>query len=194
METGILTTLFKNTINTIIAVGTFFYSSIDGVRSDFSPIYISVSDNRVVVSTQLINGFSEELDKIFRSGQQATIYFNLELYSIENHEPIFEQEFVHSFRFSLIDQTFDLFKSEMNTVQIGLDIAHAKNEITKISEVTTMDISQFKNNIEYYFRITSWLGDIQLQGMEKPVNLMKYWSNIRPVRLSQKFDNMVATQ
>ncbi len=194
MEPGIFTNLFQKTINTIIAIGSLFYSTIDGVKADFSYLDVDVSQNVVIVSTQLINGYSDDLDQIFRSGERITIHYKLELYSNQSNQPIYQKDFNHSIRYSLLEKTYDIYKSEIETVLIGLDFVRAKNELSQIISIPTIEVAQLKKNINYYFRITAWMSNIQLQGMDEPLNLMYYWSSIRPVNESSKFSDMISIQ
>ncbi len=194
MEPGIFTSLFQKTINTVVAVGSLFYSTIDGVQAGFSNLEVDVSQNIVVVSTQLIDCYSDGLDQIFKSGERITIYYKLELVSDQNNKPIYEKEIRHSIRYSLLEKTYDVYKSEIETVLIGLDFIRAKNELSQIIAIPTIDVAQLESNIGYHFRITAWMDNIQLQGMEKPLNLMYYWSSIRPVYESPKFSNIISIE
>ncbi|MCH7764815.1 MAG: DUF4390 domain-containing protein [Candidatus Marinimicrobia bacterium] len=192
MDPGIFTNLFQKTINAVIAIGSLFYSTIDGVRADFTLLDVDVSHNIVIVSTQLINCFSDDLDQIFRSGERVSIYYKLELISDQNNQPIYQKNFSHSIRYSLLEKTYDVYKSEIETVLIGLDFIQAKNEMSQIIAFPTIDVEQLKSNIVYHFRITAWMDNIQLQGMDKPLNLMYYWSSIRPVNDSPEFQDMIS--
>jgi hypothetical protein len=194
MEPGILTNLFQKTINTVIAIGSLFYSTIDGVRADFSYLDVDVSNNVVIISTQLINGYSDDLDQIFRSGERITIHYKLELYSNQSNQPIYQKDFNHSIRYSLLEKTYDIYKSEIETVLIGLDFIRAKNELSQIIAIPTIEVAQLNKNVDYHFRITAWMSNIQLQGMDEPLNLMYYWSSIRPVNESPIFRDMISIQ
>ncbi|MBT3591051.1 MAG: DUF4390 domain-containing protein [Candidatus Marinimicrobia bacterium] len=194
MEPSIFTTLFKNTINTIIAVGSLFYSTIEGVRADFSYWEVDVYNNRVVVSTQLIHCFPDELDEIFNSGERVTIYYKLELYSNQENQPVYQKEFSYTILHSLLEKTYTVYKSEIETIHIGLEIIDAKNELSQLITFPTIEVAHLNNNSIYHFRITAWMENIQLQGMEKPLNLMYYWSNIRPVGNSLKFRDFISIQ
>lgn len=194
MEPGIFTNLFQKTINTVIAIGSLFYSTIDGVRADFSYLAVDVSNNIVIVSTQLINCYSDNLDQIFRSGERITIHYKLELYSNQSNQPIYQKDFNHSIRYSLLEKTYDIYKSEIETVLIGLDFNRAKNELSQIIAIPTIEVAQLNKNVDYRFRITAWMSNIQLQGMDEPLNLMYYWSSIRPVNESPIFRDMISVQ
>jgi len=194
MEPGIFTGLFQKTIKMVIAVGSLFYSSIDGIKADFSSLDIGVSQNVVIVSTQLINCYSDDLDQIFKSGERVTIHYKLELYSDQDVKAIFRNTFSHSIRYSLLDKTYDVFKSEFETVQIGLDIVEAKYELSLLNSIPTIGVAELNGDSNYYFQISAWMDDIQLRGMEKRLNLMYYWSSIRPVNKSSNFNNMISIQ
>jgi len=194
MEPGIFTNLFQSTINTVVAVGALFYSSIDGVRADFSNLDVAVSQNIVIVSTQLTNCNSDGLDQIFKSGERVSIYFDLELVSDQNDQLIYRKKFNHSIRYSLLENTYDVFKSEIETVLIGLDFEGAKNEMSQIIALPTIEVTQLESDVNYHFRVTAWMEDIQLQGMEKPLNLMYYWSSIRPANDSPEFQDMISLE
>lgn len=194
MEPGIFTSLFQKTINTVVAVGSLFYSTIDGVQAGFSNLEVDVSQNIVIVSTQLIDCYSDGLDQIFKSGERITIHYKLELVSDKKNQPIYEKEIRHSIRYSLLEKTYDIYKSEIETVLIGLDFIRAKNELSQVIDIPTIDVIQLDSDVGYHFRITAWMDNIQLQGMDKPLNLMYYWSSIRPVYESPKFSNIISIE
>ncbi|MFQ6678434.1 MAG: DUF4390 domain-containing protein [Fidelibacterota bacterium] len=192
MEPGIFTSLFQKTINTVVAVGSLFYSTIDGVRADFTHLDVDVYQNTVIVSTQLINCYSDGLDQIFKSGERVIFHYKLELLSDDNHQPIYRKNFNHSIRYSLLEKTYDIYKSEIETIQLGLDLDEAKSELSLIYNVPTIDVTELNSNTNYYFRITAWMESIRIQGMDKTLNLMFYWSGIRPEKISPKFQDMIS--
>ncbi len=194
MEPGIFTGLFQKTINTVVAIGSLFYSSIDGVKADFSLFDIDVSQDVIIVSTQLIHCYSDGLDQIFKSGETVKIYYQLDLFSEKDSQPIYSWTLNHSIRYSLLDKSYEVYKSEIETVLLGLDFNRAKIELAEINAFPTMEVTHLEKDILYYFRITAWMDNIQLQGMEKSLNLMYYWSRIRPVKESSEFNGSISIQ
>jgi hypothetical protein len=194
MEPSFFSLLSRKIVATIISIGSLFYSTIPGVNATFEEINLSLEGNRLMVSTKLSNCYSEALDQIFRSGMEIKVHFRVEVIPINSVRPISETTFYHSIHYSLLDDVFDVYRSESQETYQNLNLKTAKDYLAEIEEFPALFMNQLDPEEEYYLRLTAWMDKIQLQGMEEPLNLMFYWNSIKPTGLSRTFDQAVFTQ
>ena len=87
METGFLAAFSKKVISTIIAVGSMFYSTIDGVTPSMVTPEIRFKNDNLFISTTIDNCYTEELNQIFYSGNIIPISFSVKLYREDEKDP-----------------------------------------------------------------------------------------------------------
>jgi hypothetical protein len=144
-------------------------------------------DDYVIVSSEMDNCFTEELDQILTSGNEIPINFNIELFREKAKEADSTYSFYHILQFSPIDDNFNIFLSEKNEYFYSLDMQRAKFLFTNIIEqniISSKDISQDYN---YYIKITAWLDKIKVKGMDEELNLIYYWNSIKPSSITTLF-------
>lgn len=190
METY-LTFLSKKIAATFIALGSMFYSTIDGVTAEFDTIDLTTHGPYLEISTQLENCFTEELEEIFRSGKEIRFNFRAEVIEMSQDIVVLQKEYHHSIRFSLIDRVYSVFLSESQTQFNALNLREAKRKLVEIEELTMNTKDEMDSNRRYRLRLTAWLDTISLQGMDEPLNLMFYWNSIKPERHSQTFTSEI---
>ncbi|MFQ6608711.1 MAG: DUF4390 domain-containing protein [Fidelibacterota bacterium] len=191
MEPGLLSYLSKKIAATFIALGSMFYSTIDGVSAEFDAIEITTHGASMEITTRLENCFTEELEQIFRSGKEIRFNFRVEVIDQSQDTITLVKDYFHAIRFSLIDRVYSVYLSESQTQFNALNLKEAKRKLTLIDELA-IDIEHKLRKQEYYrLRLTAWLDKIQLQGMEEPLNLMFYWNSIKPERYSRLFTSEI---
>jgi len=164
-----------------------FYSTIDGVNAEFDPIELSTKGMSVLIKTRLDNCFTEELDEIFQSGEEIIIHFYAAIFKESNKNPILEKSFYHSLRYSLVDESFEVYRSEDREIIPSLNILNAKNALAVINGYPVLSINELSSSGLYRIRLKAWMGKIHLQGMDEPLNLMYYWNSIKPSQQSKSF-------
>ncbi|MFC1785214.1 DUF4390 domain-containing protein [Candidatus Neomarinimicrobiota bacterium] len=187
METGFLAAFSKKVISTIIAVGSMFYSTIDGVTPSMSTPDIGFKNENLFISTTIDNCYTEELDQIFNSGNVIPLYFSVELYQDGEKDPDSTFTFYHSLQYSPIGNDFTIYYSERNEAITSLNIDQAKVLFPQIINYRATSATSINDNINYYFKITAWLDKIHLEGMEGELNLLFYWNSIKPYGTSTIF-------
>ncbi len=187
METGFFAAFSKKVISTIIAVGSMFYSTIDGVIPEMTLNEIAFESDYCIVSTVITNCYTAELDQILASGNEIPIHFDIELYKTDEREPDSTFSFFHLLKFSPLENNYKIFLSEKNEVINGLSLQQAKTLFTSIIDHRILSSKDVESDTEYYLIITAWLDKIQLQGMEEELNLIYYWNSIKPSTISPSF-------
>ena len=194
MEPSFFSLLSRKIISTVISIGSLFYSTIPGVNATFDKIDLSLEGDRLLVTTQLHNCYSEALDQIFRSGMTIKIHFSVQVLPVNSLKPVSEITFYHSIHYSLLDDVFDVYRSESQETYQNLNLKTAKDYLAEIEEFPALFMNQLDPDKAYYLRLTAWMDKIQLPGMEEPLNLMFYWNSIKPTGLSRTFNKAVFTQ
>lgn len=187
METGIFAAFSKKVISAIIAIGSMFYSTIDGVTPNMIIPELQYKNNYVLVSTMIENCYTEELVQIFYSGNLIPMYFAVELYQEGEKNPDSTYTFYHSLQYSPIGNDFTIYYSERDITISSLNIDQAKALYPLVTNYRVTSSNDIDDNINYYLKITAWLGKIHLEGMEKELNLLFYWNSIKPNSKSAPF-------
>ncbi len=187
METGIFAAFSKKVISTIIAVGSMFYSTIDGVTPSMNTPELRYKNDYIFVSATIENCYTKELDQIFYSGNLIPIYFVAELYQEDVKSPDSTYTFYHTLQYSPIGNDFSIYYSERDETISSLNMDQAKILFPRITSYRVTSSNDISNNIDYYLKITAWLDKIHLEGMEEELNLLYYWNSIKPNSKSAPF-------
>ncbi|MEE9572189.1 MAG: DUF4390 domain-containing protein [Candidatus Neomarinimicrobiota bacterium] len=187
MEPGILATFSKKVISTIIAVGSMFYSTIDGVTPSINIPDLQYKNDYVLVSTTIENCYTKELDQIFYSGNLISMYFTVELYQESTKSVDTTYTFYHTLQYSPIGNDFSIYFSERDEIISSLNMDQAKILFPRVTSYRVISSDDIGENINYYVKITAWLDKIQLEGMEDELNLLYYWNSIQPNSKSTQF-------
>jgi hypothetical protein len=180
MEPNIFTLITKKIITTVIAIGSVFYSSISGVNAEFTDIDIHARGEQLVISTELTNCFSEELDLIFESGKEISIYYRIEVVQASNSHVIHADTLTHTIHYSLVDNAFNVRISEVQQTLYNLPKDRAKSRLAKLNEVPILSLHNLLPRLEYYIQTTAWMGKVSIEGTREKLNLMYYWNSIKP--------------
>ena len=180
METGIFAAFSKKVISTIIAVGSMFYSTINGVTPTMDTPEIQYKNDFIYISTTIENCYTEDLNQIFYSGNIIPVYFSIDLYQEGQKDPDPTYNFYHTLQYSPIGGDFTIFYSEQNETISSLNLDQAKIILPRIINYPATSSSNINDNINYYIKVTAWLDKIHLEGMEDELNLLYYWNSIKP--------------
>ena len=187
METGIFAAFSKKVISTIIAVGSMFYSTIDGVTPTMNAPEIQYKNDYIYISTTIENCYTEDLNQIFYSGNMIPIYFSVDLYQDGHRTPDSTYTFYHALQYSPIGDDFTIFFSERNETVSSLNLDQAKNILPRVINYPTTSSGKIDDNTNYYISVTAWLDKIQFEGMEEKLNLLYYWNSIKPNSKTEQF-------
>lgn len=187
METGFLAAFSKKVISAIIAVGSMFYSTINGVTPNLIITDMQFRNDYVVISSEITNCYTEELDQILATGNEILLHFIMELYRENAKEPDSTYSFFHALQFSPIEKNYNIYLSERNEYIYSLNREEAKTLFTNIFEQRFLSSGDLLTNRRYYIKITAWLDKIRLKGMEEELNLIYYWNSIKPNNVTPLF-------
>ena len=187
MDTGIFAAFSKKVISTIIAVGSMFYSTIDGVTPIMNTPEVHYKNEYIFISTTIENCYTEDLNQIFYSGNMIPIYFSVDLYRAGKKDPDSTFTFYHALQYSPIGDDFTIFFSERNETVPSLNLEQAKELLPRIVNYPTTSSGKIDNNKNCYISVTAWLDKIQFEGMGEELNLLYYWNSIKPNNKTVQF-------
>ena len=175
----------------VVAAGSLFLSSVTGTNAVFEEIEIIRKNNRIVLSATLTNCFSEELDKIFLSGEIIRINFQVNTFEKNNNEPIDEKIFYHFIKYDLVDQYYEIYLSEKDKNLIVEDIIESKTHLAKIEEYVVIETNLLELGKKYYVRLIASMESIHLDALNKNIDLMIYWNKKRATCITQEFEKSI---
>jgi len=187
METGIFAALSKKVISTIIAFGSMFYSTINGVTPNMLIPDLQYKNDNIFVSNTIENCYPEEFNQILYSGNLIPMYFSVELYQENEKVPDSTFTFIHTLQYSPIGNDFTIYYSERDATISSLNLDQAKILFPRITNYRVISAKNIDDQAIYHLKITAWLDKINLEGMEEELNLLYYWNSIKPNNRSVPF-------
>lgn len=176
---------------TAIALGSLLFGSVAGTNATFDTPDIKINGSKIVISAQLENCYTEELDKIFRSGKPVRIYFRVSLHEEQSDNPILVRDFYHQVRYSLVDKYYDVYYSELDVSKTALEIEEVHEYMATIDQYEVIEADNLQPGTSYYIRITAFMKNIRLPGIREDINLMSYWKGREPELKSESFEKSV---
>jgi len=174
--------------STAIALGSMVFASVAGTNATFDAPDITVSGSKIVISTQLTECFTEELDKIFQSGQPIRIYFRVSLHEQQSDNPVLVKDFYHQVRYSLVDKYYEVYLSEKDASTTAISIGEVHRNLASVNQYGVIEADYLEPGTHYYIRITAYMQKIQLPGMEDEIDLMNYWNGKEPELRTEPFE------
>ena len=191
MDNGILTTFGNYLTNTIIGVGSLFFSYIDGVDVQFESINLNPQHSQVAISTQLSNWSSKEFDEILSSGEEIKIEYFVEVVDIYNDNIVSRKEFYHSVKYHILDNYFEVYFSEDNRSFNISNLEILRQKFTKITNVDVIQSNRIIENHQYKIEITAMLPVLLFPNTQKSFDMMLFWKRKIPNQTSRIFDKSI---
>ncbi len=172
---------------TAIAVGSVFFTTVDGTNAVFENPEIHTNGGKVVISATLSNCFTEELDRIFQSGRPVRFYFRVTLHRSGSGQVVRFNDFHHQVRYDLVDQYYQIYLSEKEQTVNAVSLEEVHRYMTTIQEYQVIDESALENDQQYYVEIRAYMLKIRLPGVKDEINMMSYWNKTEPTIRTELF-------
>lgn len=186
--------LSSKVITGIIALGSMFYSSISGVNPEFDSCDIFIQGNQLILSASLDNCFSEDLDKIFQSGQEIRIHFLIQVFRDRQDQPKNTFRVYHSIRHSLLDRYYEVYSSETEEIYQFETLTQAKERLRFITNYSVLTQEEVPDDGQHFIKVSAFMNKIHLPDINEEINLMYYWNSLRPEIDSRKFTAAIFRQ
>lgn len=184
-------TLAQKVATTAITIGSLFFTSIAGTNAIFNNPEVDVKGSKITVTTELRDCYTEELDRLFQSGQPVRFYFRVSIRENQNDKVLIVKDFYHQIKYSLVDGYYQIYFSETDETINTVTLEEAHQEMASIDNYEVVDAEFLDGNKRYYFHMTAYMKNIRLPGMQEEINLMSYWKGVEPTIKSNPFDKSV---
>lgn len=182
--------------STAIAVGSMFFTSITGTNATFQNPAVNIEGSQIVISTELHDCFTEELDRILQSGKPVRFNYRVQIFQRFDSEGkkdsvVLSKEFYHQVRYNLVDNFYRVYLSEKDETKDVLSIGEVHTALSTLNNYEVIEADQLDNDGQYFIRISAFLDKIRLPGMKEDLDLMSYWNDTPPSLVTQTFDRSV---
>ncbi|HKJ68066.1 MAG TPA: DUF4390 domain-containing protein [bacterium] len=172
---------------TAIAVGSVFFTTVDGTNAVFENPEIHTNGGQVVISATLNNCFTEELDRLFQSGRPVRFYFRVTLHRNGTGQVIQFNDFHHQVRYNLVDQYYQIYLSEKDQTMNAVSLEEVHRHMTAIRGYQVIDESALETGQEYYVEIRAYMLKMSLPGVKDEIDMMSYWNKTEPAIRTEPF-------
>lgn len=186
-----LAALSQKITSLIIAAGSLFFSSVTGINPGFSDVKIVIDDDQIVCSASLTNCYSDELDKIFLSGQDIKINFAIQIFEQGKKKAISEKNFYHQIKYDLVDEDFEVYLSETNDEFTTESLKEVKDKLARVERFEAIKSNLLRFGKKYYLKFTASMEPIFFDAFQKNIDLMIYWNNKKATFSSELFEKSV---
>ena len=150
------------------------FSSYQGNNVSFSDVFVYSDHQAIILRTELISAFDNDFEAIFRSGKPIIIYFDLQVreekVSTETHS------FAHIVLYHPLRSHYQI---SVGASENQIIVESYKEMIDLITSVT-FHYNHFGKSDLYHFTLTSYLGKIRLDTMDREFDLMMLWNFKQP--------------
>ncbi len=174
----------------VIAVGSVFVSPESTTDVLFTNPALSLEDNWITLTVGLSDWLSEDMNRILESGQTLTIQFDLDLYQATDPTPRHEYSFNHAITMDLIDQTYHVDCSELELAYQTNRRDEMRRFAGSLHSFHLLDLEEMQGDTTFFFRLTARLENIDLPGLVKNPEMMRFWKGTSPQLESPRFKRL----
>jgi hypothetical protein len=171
----------------VIAVGSVFVSPETTTDVTFNPPSLNLEGNGITLTVALSNWLSDDMNRILESGQTLTIHFDLDLFQTTYSTPLQEYSFIHAVTMDLIDQTYHVDCSELDQNLETNRRDEMRRLVGSLESFHLLELEEMQGDTSFYFRLSARLENIDLPGLMKNPEMMRFWNNTSPQLESPRF-------
>ncbi len=172
---------------TVLAISQLLLSNVAGTDPRFEDVQLAVEGPAIYLSTHLMDSFTEDLDMILQSGDTLILHFEVDLVDMSTDSPVAIGTWQHEFRYSLLEDRYQLYSSETERNRNIYDFEEAKRRWVRIEQARLCDLDDLNDDSDYFLRMSAFMDPVDMPGLTEQMNLMAFWNQIRPVYKSQPF-------
>ena len=159
-----------------------------GTDPYFQDVNLEVKGDRLFCSAILMESFTPDLDMLLQSGDTVVIHFEIDLVNASNDSIVAMANWEHQFRYSLLEDDYDVYRSEVDETKQVYTLEAAKEEWVKIENALFCRMRVMEDDKYYYLRISAFMEEMDMPGITDRINLMSFWNRIRPIHISEPFE------
>jgi len=172
---------------TVLALSQLLLSNVAGTDPRFDNVQLEVQGTAVVLSANLLDSFTEDLETMLQSGDTLTLHFEVDLVEQETDSVIALGTWEHHFRYSLLDDSYRIHRSEDDETRNVYDFETAKRRWVGIQSAVLCDLDDLDEDLRYFLRVSAFMDAVDLPGLTEQLNLMAFWNQVRPKYESEPF-------
>lgn len=163
----------------MVALSMMLLSGYQGNDAAFSEIEAVFQEQGVLIRARLLSAFENDFEELFKSGQEISVYFELNLK--EKKEVFFRQIFRHSLQFDPLEQSFHVTIEESG---YDLVIKSYESLLEAISNFEFLYKEKLPDKFE--IRLGAYLEKISIESINEEYDMMMLWKFKKPL-ISKKF-------
>ena len=166
-------TLSNKILTGVITLSMLLLSSYEGNNARFENVFASYVGNRIFISAELTEAFSNDFEELFQSGQRIDIFFKVQILDFE--QQIEEKIFRHAVIFDPLNHEYTVYLEEQGERLLEADYAHLIELISHFEY--TYNAEKYRGG---YVILSSYLKKIRLQSTQKEYDMMMLWKFKQP--------------
>ncbi len=171
-----------------LVVSQLLLTAFVGTDPYFQDVGLEVRGDRLFLSAALMESFTPDLDLLLESGDTVIIHFEIDLVNASTDSIVAIADWEHHFRYSLLEDDYRVYRSEIDeTIQV-YSLADAKEEWVKIENALFCRMRVMEDDQFYFLRISAFMENMEMPGITDRINLMSFWNRIRPIHISDPFE------
>jgi len=157
----------------IVSLSMVLFSSYKGNEAKFTSLNALLTNDRIVISSELENAFDNDFSNIFKSGQKIEICFDLKIF--EAKKVIHQKKFCHSVEYDPLYKNFAV-ELEENDKNLVMD------SYTKLIKTISNIEYEYSGRVPPTVRVSikAHLKKLNLTTLGKEYNLMLLWKLKNP--------------
>jgi len=159
-----------------------------GTDPYFQDVNLEVKGDRLFCSAILMESFTPDLDLLLSCTYELNSSFEIDLVNASNDSIVAMANWQHHFRYSLLEDDYAVYRSEVDQTRQVYTLEAAKQEWVKIENALFCRMRVMEDDKFYYLRISAFMEEMDMPGITDRINLMSFWNRIRPVHISEPFE------
>ena len=159
-----------------------------GTDPYFQDVNLEVRGDRLFCSATLMESFTPDLDLLLESGDTVIIHFEVDLVNASNDSVVAIADWEHHFRYSLLEDDFSIYRSEIDETTEFYTMEEAKEEWVRIENALFCRMRVMEDDETYFLKISAYMEEMEMPGITDRINLMSFWNRIRPIHISEPFE------
>lgn len=172
---------------TVLTLSQLLLSNVVGTDPWFENVGLQVTETGLHLSATLLGTTTEDLDIMLQSGDTLVINFEVDLIEQETKQVVAMGNWSHAFRYSLLDDSYDIHLSEEDRTRTLYEFDRAKQRWATVENAFICELDDLNDENHYYLRMSAYMDAVDLPGLTSQLNLMSFWNQIRPVYTSEPF-------
>jgi hypothetical protein len=187
--------VYDGLLKLIIAISTGVLGIIPGIEGNdasFTNTELVVRNNKIFISTEIQNTFSERIDDIIKSGRKINLKITVESFIKDRKKP-FDTRHIYKFvEYDLLKQQYYVSYRDFDKIGSFEKAEIMWQNFLSLDKIPVFTAKDFSVKAEYYLKISAQI-ETELEIGGRSVDLMLFWNNKIPEYKTESFNNSIFT-